>query len=92
MDYSLIVGIHDCEKKDAPADHSVQEEEYFEEESEEENGLDGEDMQDMGFAPTPPDSPQPYSPPAFEGHIDPEYERFAVNSAEGMEWLSSLFG
>lgn len=94
MDYSLIVGIHDCTVEDkqqrntfpVPADEEEDEEEGLAEEvqeecaEEEENGVD----EDGEGVPTPPDSPQPITPmPPFNGELDGELERFGVRSAEG---------
>nr|KAG5694230.1 hypothetical protein BaRGS_035334 [Batillaria attramentaria] len=96
MDYSLIVGIHDCSVEDkqhrnnfpVPADEEEEEEESYLEEGgeegveEEENGV--EDEGGLGDVPTPPDSPQPITPmPVFSGELDPELERFGVRSLEG---------
>ncbi|XP_076471894.1 phosphatidylinositol 5-phosphate 4-kinase type-2 alpha-like [Babylonia areolata] len=93
MDYSLIVGIHDCTAQDklqrntfpVPADEEEEEEEGLGEEvaeeggEEEENGVDEEG----DGIPTPPDSPQPITPmPPFSGELDGELERFGIRSAE----------
>ena len=104
MDYSLIVGIHDCTVEDkqqrntfpVPADEEEEEEEGPGEEvpeeyaEEEENGVD----EDGEGVPTPPDSPQPITPmPPFNGELDAELERFGVRSAEGecRAAISSVF-
>lgn len=82
MDYSLIIGIHDCERIESgntspavPANTDSDEHN-----SEEENGYEYEDSPEVptGFAPTPPDSPQPNNFPTFTGDIDPTIERFGV--------------
>ncbi|XP_052245629.1 phosphatidylinositol 5-phosphate 4-kinase type-2 alpha-like [Dreissena polymorpha] len=87
MDYSLIVGIHDCDRiepegSDINAQNSESDGEPVS--GEDENGLEEQVPDIGGFAPTPPDSPQPYGPvPAFNGDIDPNIEKFGVKSLEG---------
>lgn len=89
MDYSLIVGIHDCERGDSTDGMDVNPPGTDSDEpvsGEEENGVEYEqDIPDIGgFAPTPPDSPQPNnSLPTFNGDLDPSFERFAIKSVEG---------
>lgn len=88
MDYSLIVGIHDCERADSDAiDALVQEEPGGEEvydENDAENGLLEDDEYDYGGVPTPPDSPQPLVTPPFGGELDSNLERFGIKSSDGM--------
>ena len=84
MDYSLIVGIHDLERQeqdiqDAPL---FPQDDLDEVVSEDENGID-ENMVDAGFAPTPPDSPQPNPIPIFSGEIDTNLEKFGTKSLTG---------
>lgn len=82
MDYSLIVGIHDMERQeqDLP-DAQLHMEDPDEVVSEEENGeFVDEAMVDAGFAPTPPDSPQPNPIPIFNGEIDTNLEKFGIKS------------
>lgn len=77
MDYSLIVGIHDCDRAEMETAEMAQRARDMEENSsEEENGLD-EDINGVGGVPTPPDSPQPQHQP-FNGEIDPNIERFGI--------------
>ena len=85
MDYSLIVGIHDMERQeqDLP-DAQLHMEDPDEVVSEEENGeFVDEAMVDAGFAPTPPDSPQPNPIPIFNGEIDTNLEKFGIKSLSG---------
>ena len=86
MDYSLIVGIHDCDRIDPDGSEMNQPNTDSDEpvSGDEENGLDYEENHDIaGFAPTPPDSPQPNVLPAYNGDIDPNIERFGIKSVEG---------
>jgi 1-phosphatidylinositol-5-phosphate 4-kinase len=76
MDYSLLIGIHDCEQGE--------EEEL--ENQEDENGCDEDETDSVGSAggiPTPPDSPTASNPPPFTGEIDPKIEIFGIQSNEG---------
>ena len=85
MDYSLIVGIHDLERQeqDIP-DAPIHQDDLDEVVSEEENGIDHDEaMVDAGFAPTPPDSPQPNPIPIFNGEIDTNIEKFGIKSLSG---------
>ncbi|XP_033762842.1 phosphatidylinositol 5-phosphate 4-kinase type-2 alpha-like [Pecten maximus] len=85
MDYSLIVGIHDCERADREAIEAlVQEEpgEGEEDENDTENGILEDDEYDYGGVPTPPDSPQPMAMPPFVGELDSNLERFGIKSSE----------
>lgn len=81
MDYSLIVGIHDCDRADMESAEMNQRVKETEEDSnEEENGVD-EDINGLGGVPTPPDSPQPIHQP-FTGEIDPNIERYGIRCSE----------
>jgi hypothetical protein len=83
MDYSLIVGIHDCDRADMESAEMNQRVKETEEDSnEEENGVD-EDINGLGGVPTPPDSPQPIHQP-FTGEIDPNIERYGIRCSEGL--------
>jgi len=83
MDYSLIVGIHDCDRADMESAEMNQRAKETEEDSnEEENGVD-EDINGLGGVPTPPDSPQPIHQP-FTGEIDPNIERYGIRCSEGL--------
>ena len=85
MDYSLIVGIHDLERQeqDIP-DAPIHQDDLDEVVSEEENGIDHDEaMVDAGFAPTPPDSPQPNPIPIFNGEIDTNIEKFGIKCLSG---------
>lgn len=87
MDYSLIVGIHDCERTE-PEGPDINPPNTDSDEpvsGDDENGYEYEEnVPDIGgFAPTPPDSPQPNNLPAFNGDIDPNIEKFGVKCAEG---------
>ena len=96
MDYSLLVGIHDCER--------AAEEEQLNEtaENEEENGVEEDEDSGgslgasggaanlAGGVPTPPDSPSCLpDTPKFTGEIDPTFEMFAIKSEEG-KWYRCL--
>ncbi|KAL4222748.1 Phosphatidylinositol 5-phosphate 4-kinase type-2 beta [Mactra antiquata] len=87
MDYSLIVGIHDCDRVDADGVEMCPPNTDSDEpvSGDEENGVEYEgEVPDIGgFAPTPPDSPQPNVLPAYNGDIDPNIERFGIKSVEG---------
>lgn len=81
MDYSLIVGIHDCDRADMEsAEMNQRVKETDEDSNEEENGVD-EDINGLGGVPTPPDSPQPIHQP-FTGEIDPNIERYGIRCSE----------
>ncbi|XP_052091821.1 phosphatidylinositol 5-phosphate 4-kinase type-2 alpha-like [Mytilus californianus] len=82
MDYSLIVGIHDCDKAEMESAEMVQRAKEGEDDSNEENenGYD-DDQNGMGGVPTPPDSPQLIQAP-FNGDIDSTIERFAMKCSE----------
>lgn len=90
MDYSLIVGIHDCDRidPDGPEMNPPNTDSDEPVSGDEENGVEYEgDVPDIGgFAPTPPDSPQPNILPAFNGDIDPNIERFGIKSVEGISY------
>lgn len=92
MDYSLIVGIHDCDRIDpeGPENYSPNTDSDEPVSGDDENGYDYEDSPpDIGnFVPTPPDSPQPNNIPAFNGDIDPSIEKFGVKCAEGIKLVS----
>ncbi|XP_064613696.1 phosphatidylinositol 5-phosphate 4-kinase type-2 alpha-like isoform X2 [Liolophura sinensis] len=95
MDYSLIVGIHDCERAEQELQFALEqpplpvpgEEEHSgeaaDEVGEESNGVEGEDEDgaEMYGAPTPPDSPLTMSPQPFNGEIDPKIELYAIKSS-----------
>lgn len=82
MDYSLLVGIHDCdavETEQNDVTDNVQENEL----DADEDGYDSAGSCNIGGAPTPPDSPMAASaPPGFFGELDPVTEIYAVKSAE----------
>ena len=88
MDYSLIVGIHDCDRVEPEGPELAPNTDSDEAVSgDDENGYEYEqDSPDIGgFAPTPPDSPQPNNFPAFNGDIDPSIEKFGIKCAEGKD-------
>lgn len=81
MDYSLIVGIHDCDRADMEsAEMAERARENDEDSNEEENGCD-EDVNGLGGVPTPPDSPQPANQ-ILNGELDPSVDRFAIRCSE----------
>ncbi|WAQ93696.1 PI42B-like protein, partial [Mya arenaria] len=95
MDYSLIVGIHDCDRIDPEVNDPTQNNSESDEpvSGEEENGVEYEEhVPDIGgFAPTPPDSPQPnFQVPAFDGDIDSNFEKFGIKSAEEVYFLALI--
>jgi hypothetical protein len=94
MDYSLIVGIHDCDRidPDGPEMNAPNTDSDEPVSGDEENGLEYEENHEIaGFAPTPPDSPQPNVLPAYNGDIDPNIERFGIKSVEGNLYLYQAF-
>ena len=90
MDYSLLVGIHDCDQAE-----TEQQNDSFENDEDEEGGA-GEEEDSPGSGgdagagggglasnPTPPDSPLVnFSPPMFSGELDPSMEFFAIKSSD----------
>ena len=84
MDYSLIVGIHDLERQEQDLPDAPPLVDDPDDVSEDENGVDQDEvMVDAGFAPTPPDSPQPIPIPIFSGEIDTNLEKFGIKSSPG---------
>lgn len=81
MDYSLIVGIHDCERAEQEAMENPNVDHSNMEENDSENGLDDEDYLGAGGVPTPPDSPQPSPYMPYTGELDSEMERYAFKSS-----------
>lgn len=87
MDYSLIVGIHDCER----AEQEVMENDHLDltgggggiEDQDSENGLDDDEYYSPGGVPTPPDSPQPAVYMPYTGELDSEMERYGFKSSPG---------
>ncbi|XP_078321321.1 phosphatidylinositol 5-phosphate 4-kinase type-2 alpha-like [Crassostrea virginica] len=85
MDYSLIVGIHDCER----AEQEVMENDHLDltgggggiEDQDSENGLDDDEYYSPGGVPTPPDSPQPAVYMPYTGELDSEMERYGFKSS-----------
>lgn len=85
MDYSLLFGIHDCEKAQEDLENQRQEEHS--------NGLEEEDSSEseasLNYKQTPPDSPM-YSPDAqgcfkFDSlDFSPENDIYGIGSAEGI--------
>ena len=94
MDYSLIVGIHDCDREDQDyQDHNMAPVEEEEDEGLSENGLEdeeGEGVGGLGSVPTPPDSPQPSPYPPFNGELDIEMERYALRCSAGKYTCRSI--
>ncbi|CAI9728724.1 phosphatidylinositol 5-phosphate 4-kinase type-2 alpha-like [Octopus vulgaris] len=89
MDYSLIVGIHDCEKAEQEAFEAQLEAEAEAENGENADGeaddglLEEEEINDvMGSVPTPPDSPQTFVGQPFTGEVDPKIEIFGIKSGK----------
>ena|SRR6218665_611719 len=83
MDYSLLVGIHDCDAVETESNDvtdNVQENEL----DADEDGYDSAGSYNIGGAPTPPDSPMAASsaPLGFFGELDPVTEFYAVKSVE----------
>jgi len=80
MDYSLLLGVHDCEK--------AEQEERERPDSQDENGLEEEEESDelncpgQGVVPTPPESPSPGLHGEFEydGRIIPDLDIYAIPS------------
>lgn len=92
MDYSLIVGIHDCEKAEQEALEAQQQAESEAEngdnaDGDTEDGLDEEYISDgIANVPTPPDSPQTFVNQPFSGEVDPKIEMFAIKSGKGKQF------
>ena len=89
MDYSLLVGIHDCNRSDEQAelnDSTEGEENGVEEDEDSTGSLGASGGANMAAAvPTPPDSPMcPPEHPRFTGIIDPSLEMFAVKAHDGV--------
>lgn len=88
MDYSLIVGIHDCEKAEQEALEAQQQAESEAEngdnaDGDTEDGLEEEYISDgIANVPTPPDSPQTFVNQPFSGEVDPKIEMFAIKSGK----------
>ncbi|XP_064648644.1 phosphatidylinositol 5-phosphate 4-kinase type-2 alpha-like isoform X2 [Lineus longissimus] len=79
MDYSLLIGIHDCEQGEEGEEEDI-------DDPEDENGVVEDESDSVGSAggiPTPPDSPTASNPPPFTGEIDPKIEIFGIPSNEG---------
>jgi len=78
MDYSLLVGIHDCDRGEEELNESI---------DNEENGVDEEDegsADELGAGGSPPESPLACSNPTpFTGELDPALDIFAIKSMEG---------
>lgn len=79
MDYSLLVGIHDCDRPDPQVNDPF---------DSEENGVDDEDPEEnvnsgAAAAPTPPDSPMGnYERQMSADEFDPKLEAFAVKCGD----------
>lgn len=76
MDYSLLVGIHDCTATDHDRNDSFDND--VDNDADEEEDEDSPGSGNAGV-PTPPDSPVVASPPPiFTGDLDPAIEHFAI--------------
>ena len=82
MDYSLLLGIHDCDRADPlPTQDPFDSEENGVDDDEEEENLNNAAATAAG--PTPPDSPMaPVERPVFVGELDPRLEAFATRSSD----------
>ena len=77
MDYSLLVGIHDCDCSDP--DPIVSSDNDLDEDTEDDSPGSG----NCGGAPTPPDSPMVAPvPPIFSGDLDSYLEFYAVKCSD----------
>lgn len=83
MDYSLIVGIHDCERAEQDVVYFATAENNTMEDNDSENGLEDDECFGPGGVPTPPDSPQPAPYMPFSGELDSEMERYGFKSSPG---------
>lgn len=81
MDYSLIVGIHDCERAEQETLENSNPDLSAMEENDSENGLDDDEYYGPGGVPTPPDSPQPAVYLPYTGELDSEMERYGIKSS-----------
>ncbi len=90
MDYSLLVGIHDCER--AREERQAQEPVQPTTTGESSGGEVADDEEEGGQEaavdqPTPPDSPIPstgaFAPCLQESRIDLDHEFYAINSRNG---------
>ncbi|CAG0912628.1 unnamed protein product [Notodromas monacha] len=93
MDYSLLLGIHDCERAEQE-DREDMERQALEgdDEGEESSGSGGAGPRSIGGGdanpvPTPPDSPLNFTRPRAlsNGQIDPQTDLYAIPSVEGGE-------
>jgi len=97
MDYSLLVGIHDCDLAAANGagdqrinsfDNDFDEQEVEEDPDDEDSPGNGGGGAATGGDLTPPDSPVVlYQPPFFTGELDKSLEFFAVKCSESMHSL-----
>lgn len=80
MDYSLLVGIHDCYATDQDRNDSF--------DNDIDNDVDEDEDEDSpgsgnASVPTPPDSPVVVSPPPiFTGSLDPTFEHFGIKCSD----------
>lgn len=87
MDYSLLLGVHDCDRAAQEEREKEREREREQEtgEVDEENGVEeDDDSQASGGNPTPPDSPLASRERVRNGEIDPKLDIYAIPSNEGM--------
>lgn len=99
MDYSLLVGIHDCNAAEQDRNDSFDND--VDNDADEEEDEDSPGSGNAGV-PTPPDSPMVVSPPPiFTGELDPTLEHFAIKCSDRkfsanvlskrQEWLTADF-
>lgn len=80
MDYSLLVGIHDCNAAEQDRNDSFDND--VDNDADEEEDEDSPGSGNAGV-PTPPDSPMVVSPPPiFTGELDPTLEHFAIKCSD----------
>ncbi|XP_061719726.1 phosphatidylinositol 5-phosphate 4-kinase type-2 alpha isoform X2 [Cydia pomonella] len=84
MDYSLLLGMHECGRGEAEAEAAQQAEQDSEPESETDSDTDNRHGDRWGFT-TPPDSPRGAAPGAraLYAGIIPEIDIYAIPSQEG---------
>jgi len=83
MDYSLLVGIHDCDQIDSPEPCDSFDIDEDDEEELANSGGNSPGMYLGGGNLSPPDSPgATFCPPVFSGELDKSMESFAIKCSD----------